>query len=59
MSDRSSETFDLIGDPDNLPDAFFEALAALLCDLDPRPGVGPASTDEGTSEPSAMNASVS
>ena len=32
MAERPAE-FDLVGDPDALPDAFFDALAGLLLDI--------------------------
>lgn len=44
MAEHPSESFELVGDPDALPDAFFEALAALLLD---REQAGGSSRDAG------------
>ena len=37
MAEGSAELFELVGDPDALPDAFFDALAALLLAIE-QPG---------------------
>ena len=36
MADCPTDSFEVIGDADDLPDTFFDALAALLLDLEGR-----------------------
>ena len=46
MVDRPAPHFDLVGDPDTLPNAFFDALAGLLLAIDERGETRPDAADK-------------
>lgn len=54
VSEPILDAFELVGDPDALPDAFFDALAGLLLELDAK-----GSPNQYSSDTCAMDATVS